>query len=100
MLVLRRRVMVPKKVLDRVFVLLVVLLTIFMLSVSNSRAQTGKSYHANSFDVDITVEPGGTLLVTEDVTFQFVGGPFTYAYRELALNATDGVEILRVAIDG
>lgn len=59
-----------------------------------------KSYSADRFDVDITVEEGGSLLVTETVVFDFVGGPFTYVFRELPTDHTDGLRILEASVDG
>lgn len=60
----------------------------------------GKSYSADRFDVDLVVEPGGTLLVTETVLFQFSGGPYTYAFRQLDRSETDRIEIISAAMDG
>lgn len=59
-----------------------------------------KSYHAQRFDVDIVVEEGGSLLVTETVVFQFVGDPFTFAFREIPTDLTDGLELISAEMDG
>ena len=50
-----------------------------------------KSYSADRFDVNIVVQEDGSLLVTETVVFDFVGGPFTYVFRELPTDHTDGI---------
>lgn len=63
-------------------------------------AAIGKSYVAERFDVDLVVEPDGTLLVTETVVFQFAGGPYTYAFRQLSRSETDRIEILGASMDG
>ncbi|MCA9957193.1 MAG: DUF2207 domain-containing protein, partial [Anaerolineales bacterium] len=42
----------------------------------------------------------GSLLVTETVDFSFVGEPFTFVFRELPTEKTDGVEILSASVDG
>lgn len=60
----------------------------------------GKSYAAERFDVDITVEEGGALLVKETVVFRFEGGPFTYVFRHIPTDHTDGLLILEAAVDG
>ncbi|MCB8967152.1 MAG: DUF2207 domain-containing protein [Ardenticatenaceae bacterium] len=59
-----------------------------------------KAYSADQFNVDVIVEEGGALLVTETVTYRFVGGPFTYVYRELPTDHTDGITVLETAVDG
>jgi hypothetical protein len=59
-----------------------------------------KSYVATRYDVAAVVEEGGDLLVTETVTYAFYGEPFTFVFRELETDFTDGVTILDVAMDG
>jgi hypothetical protein len=69
------------------------------LLVGNAAAQE-KSYSAERFDVAVSVEEDGSLLVTETVTFNFVGGPFTFVFRELETDLTDGITNIRVAVNG
>ena len=69
------------------------------LTIGVSQAQE-KSYRADRFDVAITVEEGGSVLVTETVVFDFAGGPFTFVFRELPLDHTDGISVLEAAVDG
>lgn len=69
------------------------------LMVGNVAAQE-KSYSAQRFDVDVVVEEGGSLRVTETVTFDFAGGPFTFVFRELETALSDGVRDVRAAVDG
>jgi hypothetical protein len=60
-----------------------------------------KSYSADRFDVDaVLVGQDGSLQVTEVVVFRFTGGPFTYVWRELPTDYSDGVSDIRVAMDG
>jgi uncharacterized membrane protein YgcG len=59
-----------------------------------------KSYSAPRFDSEIVLERGGTLNVTETVEFRFQGGPFTYAFREIPLRDSDGIENIRGFLDG
>lgn len=57
-----------------------------------------KSYSADHFDVMIEVQPGGDLLVTETLVLRFVGGPFSYAFRHIPTDMTDGVEIVNATL--
>ena len=77
----------------------VVVLVTLLLGVTGALAQE-KSYSADRFDVDIAVNQDGSLLVTETVVFRFVGEPFTYVFREIPTDHTDGVEILEASVDG
>ncbi len=60
----------------------------------------GKSYSADRFDVDLAVQPDGSLIVTETVDFRFEGGPFSYVFRDLAFNEIDGIDRLQASMDG
>lgn len=59
-----------------------------------------RDYQAQSFNVDIQIEPENTLLITETITFSFQGGPFTFVYRELPYTGLDRLEIVSAAMDG
>jgi len=59
-----------------------------------------KSYSADRFDVDVAVQDDGSLLVTERLTLRFVGGPFTYVYRHLPAEYTDGIDVISASVDG
>ena len=59
-----------------------------------------KSYSADRFDVDVVVQNDGSLLITETVVFSFVGEPFTFVFRELPTDKTDGIAILGASVDG
>lgn len=81
----------------KAFALLLLFLLIWLtlpLSVS------AKSYWAERYDVDIVVQPGGALDVTETVVLRFDGGPYTFFFRELEYNRLDGVENVRASLDG
>ncbi len=62
-------------------------------------AQGGKSYQADRFDVLLELQPGGWMLVTETITFQFSGGPFTYVFRDIDPVETDGIDVVQVKMD-
>ena len=81
---------------------LLVTVAVFMvlcLTIGVTQAQD-KSFGASRFDVDMTVEEGGSLLVKETVVFDFASGPFTFVFRELPLDHTDGISILEATVDG
>lgn len=87
---------------------LISMLLALMLFVSGadeiaSAAQTthaGQSYHAERFDVVLSPQPGGGLLVTETVIFRFEGEPFTFVFRDISLVETDGIEFVSAGMDG
>lgn len=81
---------------------LILLITIFgmILFGAGSAAAQDKSYSADRFDVDVVVQEDSSLLVTETVVFSFVGEPFTFVFRELPTEFTDGVTILSASLDG
>ena len=58
-----------------------------------------KSYRAERYDASIRVLPGGHLEVTETVDFSF-DGTFDRVYRDIPTRRTDGIEIVRAAMDG
>ena len=58
-----------------------------------------KTYSAEQFNQAITLQQDGSLLVKETVIFTFTGGPFTYVYRDLPTNKTDGVVVLSATMD-
>jgi len=60
---------------------------------SGTQALPAKDYSADGFDAQITVQNDGTLLVKETVVFKFVGGPFTFVYREIPTDKTDTITI-------
>lgn len=72
---------------------------LLLLSVSTASAQD-QSYSAERFDVDIVIQEDGSLLVTETVTFLFVGEPFTFVYRELESERSDGIVNIEARVDG
>ena len=59
-----------------------------------------KSYSAERFDVDWTLTEGGILEVVETFVFKFEGGPFTYVYRNLPTDYSDGIWDIEAGLDG
>lgn len=68
-----------------------------MLSVA---AQDGKRYSADRFDVDIATQHDRSLRVEETVVFRFQGGPFSYVFRELPTDHTDGITGIVAGVNG
>ncbi|MBP9501495.1 MAG: DUF2207 domain-containing protein [Candidatus Promineofilum sp.] len=63
-------------------------------------AQLGKSYRAERFDVEVAVQPDGSLNIEETVAFRFSGGPFSFVFRELPTDHTDGITGITAGVDG
>ena len=82
--------------------LICLLLTSLLLSIASqpAAAQNDKSYSADRFDVEVSAQADGSLLVEETVTFRFVGGPFSYVFRELPTDHTDGITDIVAGVDG
>src|SRR5215469_6506194 len=80
--------------IQRVILALAVVLLYF-----SQPAETAKTYSAERFDQAITIQHDGSLLVEETVIFKFIGGPFTYVYRNLPTDKTDGISILSATMD-
>ena len=76
------------------------LLLVAALFVLTSTVQAQKAYSADRFDVNVVVQNDGSLLVTETVVFDFVGGPFTFVFRELPTDHTDGITNITGSVDG
>ncbi len=77
-----------------------ILVCLLLAACGTTAALAGKTYHAERFDVQLDLQPGGEMLVTETVTFRFDGGPFTYAFREISADGTDGLTFLDASLDG
>lgn len=66
---------------------------------SGTQILPAKDYSADRFDAQITVQNDGTLLVQETVVFKFVGGPFTFVYRDIPTDKTDTIAIQSAYMD-
>jgi len=73
-------------------------LATLMLVLSQPSAPA-KTYSAEQFNQAIILQQDGSLLVKETVIFAFSGGPFTYVYRDLPTDKTDGVVVLLATMD-
>ena len=64
---------------------------LFVALLFSIAAQDDKTYSADRFDVDMIVQEDRSLFVEENVAFRFVGGPFSFVFRELPTDHTDGI---------
>lgn len=62
--------------------------------------QAERSVRALRYDVDLTVQPGGDVLVRETQEIAFQGGPFQKASRQLPLRRLEGIQDVRVEEPG
>lgn len=70
--------------------------SLLLLTASAAHA---KSYSADRFDARIQVLRGGAIEVTETIVFRF-DGTFSEVFRMMPRKRLDGVEVLRVSMDG
>ena len=75
-------------------------LVFLLIGLFFSLAALGKSYSADRFDVQVDAQRDGSLLVEETVAFRFVGGPFSFVFRELPTDHTDGITNIVAGVDG
>jgi hypothetical protein len=78
---------------------LLVAFSLLILLLAQPQVVPTKDYTAEHYDADIMVKEGGSLIVTETVTFKFVGGPFTYVFRNIPTDKTDGITIMSASMD-
>lgn len=78
---------------------LALVFTIAITLAFSAKASAAKSYAAESFDVNLDIQNDGSLWVTETVAFRFEGGPFTYVFRDLSTNNTDGISKISASMD-
>ncbi|MCX6544065.1 MAG: DUF2207 domain-containing protein [Acidobacteria bacterium] len=62
-------------------------------------AEAAKPYSAERFSVRLSVESGGSMVVTETVRFAFGPDRFTYVFRELPTRKIDRLTVLSVDMD-
>lgn len=69
---------------------------------SSVLAQT-KTFHWTQWDIDIVLQPDGSLNVTETQTLNFIGEPFTFGFRGIpvgSLGNNDGITNVSVSENG
>src|SRR5690349_9434032 len=69
-------------------------------AVAASAQSATRSVDSPRFDVDVQVQQGGNLLVTETEQIAFHGGPFQQGSRRISLQDTEGIRDVQVAENG
>ena len=59
-----------------------------------------KSYSAERFDVTAQLLTDRSLAVEERIVFRFEGGDYTYVFREIPLDRSDGIADIAAGMDG
>ena len=82
-------------------VLLTIAAALPLLAPTAAWAQSAaRSARAVRFDVDLTVQPDGRVLVRETQEIAFSGGPFSKATRRIPMRRLTGLGDVRVEVDG
>lgn len=63
-------------------------------------ASAAKAYRADRFDIRLSIQPDGSMLVTETIRFVFGADTFTYVFRELPVRRIDALAIVGASMDG
>ena len=72
------------------------LMAILAVFIALPASAQSKSVVWNRFDVDITVNKDGTFQVVEKQEIHFIGGPFTFGYRDISTKNTEAITDIRV----
>ncbi len=79
--------------------LLIFLATLLSLFITVPAFAQTKVYYWENFDVQVSVQEDGSLLVTEQQTLNFSGDAFTFGYRDIPINSNgrnDGITDISV----
>lgn len=87
------------KLVVRIVILMGISVLVFAAGARDGHAQD-RSLNWLRWDTWIAIESDGRLTVTEEYEIAFIGGPFTYGYREISLAQVDGIRNVRVSEDG
>ena len=84
-----------KKIIFSSMVLIIMLLVLMLLIPASLEA---KEYEIFDYDIDITVENKGDYLITETITFNFLGGDYSWISRDIM---GEGYNMLKfISIEG
>ncbi|HEY69378.1 MAG TPA: DUF2207 domain-containing protein, partial [Anaerolineae bacterium] len=86
----------------RVKPILFSVLFLLMISLTSTVAASAqsKTLYWDRFDVDLTVLPSGELQVVEHQTITFTSGTFTFGYRDIPMDKTEGISNVIVSQAG
>src|SRR5258708_4424593 len=85
--------------LGLLILLLLLVPVVSAYAASGTQTLPAKDYSADRFDAQITVQNDRTLLFKETVVFNFVGGPFSFVYRDIPTDKTDSIAIQSAYMD-
>lgn len=86
------------KVIHNRLIALLALITLFLIFAPATRAQT-KTFNWTNWDIDMALQPDGSLIVTETQTLNFQGEPFTFGFRSIPVGRrgnNDGISNVSV----
>lgn len=86
------------KVIHNRLIALLALITLFLIFAPATRAQT-KTFNWTNWDIDMALQPDGSLVVTETQTLNFQGEPFTFGFRSIPVGRrgnNDGISNVSV----
>ncbi len=83
----------------RKFLILFSITLMFSLFVANP-TRAAPSFYAESFDVQLELQKGGSAVITETIEIHFGDIPFTFISREISAENTDGLTFLDTSMDG
>ena len=77
---------------------LLILIALFLVLAPTTRAQT-KTFDWTNWDIDMVLQPDGSMEVTETQTLDFQGAPFTFGFRSIPVGSrgnNDGISNISV----
>jgi hypothetical protein len=80
--------------------IILLVMILFGLLFTPAATLTTKDYIAEKFDIKLVARYDGSIMVTETIVFRFSGGPFTYVFREIPVENTDGITGVAASMDG
>lgn len=75
---------------------LTAIVSLFLLFVPSPVNAQSKTLDWHRWDSDIQINSDGTFDVRETYEIQFIGGPFTFAYRNIAMSQVEGITNFQV----
>lgn len=86
-----------QKTVSRIFCGLLLLSVIAAFAIPPSAQAQTKTLYWERYHTDITVLTNGDLLVEEQESIVFTSGTFTYGYRTIPLDKTDGITDIQIS---
>lgn len=81
-----------KDMRDRFSAFIMFFTTCILVFCCLSSLSHAKEYEISNYDIEMQVNEEGDFLVEERITFHFIEGDFTYAYREIERNVFSNLE--------